>query len=264
MRHWTYIFLGAAFVLGGCSIKEDRSACPIYLTVRLDDFVQRGFSSGAVVLSDGRNTLEQQLKFAPHLADGLKYSCSRDKAAVAVVSGLAHNHYNSGIITIEKGQEADPIYSYSEKVVSYSEDDYTVNAVPHKQFCKLRLIISDFQDLSSYPWRFRLKAACNGLDLINCEPVPGIFETAIYPNTLNEWYAIIPRQKDNSLELELFVPEQEESLVKKLDLASVFEEAAYDWNAKDLEDIWVALDYVDGNIEVSVIPWQGDSIIEEI
>lgn len=260
MRQWLLITL-AALTLCSCSVKEDRSVCPVFVTLRVDEFVHKGLSEGAVIFGKGEDSYRKKLSFLPIMDDGLTYPCSRSSSAVAVVSGLDKSQYRGDVLCVPIGCEADPLWTYGELFVA-DADDYIVKAVPYKQYCKIRFTIRGLSDMLDYPWRYRIKAGCNGLNLLSSQAVEGAFETVVYPDTTNEWYVLLPRQKDSDITLELFLPDglsdRHGELQYSFSLKSAFEGSGYDWSAKSLEDIAIAVDYTRGEVSVSIDDWEKD------
>ena len=49
----------------------------------------------------------------------------------------------------------------------------------------------------------------------------------------------------------------------RVDLQAILREAGYSWRKKDLDDIWIGLDYVRGTAEVTIEPWRGGDTYDE-
>lgn len=261
-RLWVSVLvLGGAIAAAGCSVKEDRSFCPVYVTVLVDRFVQQGFNDGSVSFSSGSVLKREETSFLSHLRDGCTWPCPRSLAGTAVVSGIVNGIFSGDTLLFRKGLEADPVWSYGESF-SVDDDDYTVDAVPHKQYCKLKFVMDGAESSGKYPWRFRVKAGCNGINLVTSEPVKGEYQTIVGPNALGEWYTIVPRQSGNRLLVEIFLPDGDSHSQGRLeyvfDLGAVFEKASYDWTAPDLKDMEVRVDFSSADLKIEVIDWEGD------
>lgn len=48
------------------------------------------------------------------------------------------------------------------------------------------------------------------------------------------------------------------------DLGGAIRAAGYDWGAEDLDDIFLGVDYVTGEVSVSVVPWEEGLVYDEV
>lgn len=242
-----------------CSIKENRESCPVYVTVLVDRFVQQGFNDGGISYSSGRDVKRSDISFLSHLREGHTCPCPRDYASVSVVAGMVNSSFRGDTLYVSKGREADPIWSYGESFVS-KDEEYLVDAVPHKQYCKVKFSMDGSELGGDYPWRFRIKAACNAIDLVTSKPIKGDYETIVGPNHIDEWTTIIPRQMSNNMIMEIFLPNEGSQTDGRVDavvdLGKMFEEKGYDWTAANLADVELRVGFAFASLSISIIDWE--------
>lgn len=260
--------LGMAMLAPACSVKEDRIECPVYVTVLTDQFVIRGMNEGKVSFSSSHVIDREDISFLTFLRDGYRQACPRDFARVAIFSGAENYTLTEESMMVLPGRQAGLLWAYGESF-SANSDEYVVDAEPHKQYCLVQFLFD--QSVTAppdYNWRFRIKAACSGMDIYTLEPLEGEYSCCVGPNAVGAWYGVIPRQKANDLLLEVFLPdadnEQEGRVDYVIDLGKKFEALGYDWTAEDLRDVSVSVGFASMGVTVSVQDWEGDDSYKNI
>ncbi|MCR5351409.1 MAG: hypothetical protein K6E35_02810 [Bacteroidales bacterium] len=251
-----------------CSVKEERGGCPVYVTVLTERFIQNGLSDGVVSFHATGPIDQENINFLSYIGKGFLQACPRDYARAAVLSGLVHERINETSLYVPYGQPAGLIWSYGE-TFSAREDEYRIEAVPHKQYCQVRFLFDERPTAPpDYAWRFRLKASCNGLNIYTMEPLEGAYCCPVGPDALGEWYGVIPRQKHNDLLLEVFLPEDGSETEGRtdyvIDLGQRFEEMGYDWTRTDLADVTVKVGFTSAGICLDVLEWTDDDAYRNI
>lgn len=260
--------LAALLLAASCSVKEERDGCPVYVTVVTDRFIQNGHSDGIVSFHALEAIDRESISFLSYIGTGFRQACPRDYARAAVLSGLEHEKIDATTLYVPFGRQAGRVWSYGE-TFSAQEDEYRIEAVPHKQYCLVKFFFGDSPTApADYPWRFRIRAACNAMNIYTAEPLAGEYCCPVGPDAAGEWYAVIPRQQRNDLQLELFVPEAGSLYAGEteyeVDLGKRFEEKGYDWTQPDLTDIAVKVGFASTGIQVEVLDWNGDDSYRSI
>ena len=260
--------LGMAVLAQACSVKEDRFECPVYVTVLTDQFVQRGMNEGKVSFSSSHVIGREDISFLSFLRDGYKQACPREYARAAVFSGAESYTLRDEALRVIPGHQAGLLWAYGE-TFSANADEYLIDAEPHKQYCLVQFLFDGSPAApSGYPWRFRIKAACSGLDIYTLEPLEGEYSCSVGPNAVGLWYGVIPRQKANELLLEIYLPysddEREGHAEYVIDLGRKFETLGYDWAAEDLRDVSVSVGFASMGVTVNVQDWEGDDSYKNI
>ena len=251
-----------------CSVKEVRDECPVYVTVLTDRFIQNGQSDGIVSFHASGPIDREQISFLSYIGRGFRQACPRDYARAAVLSGVDRERIDGTALTVPYGQQAGLIWSYGESF-SVQADEYRIEAVPHKQYCLVKFLFDEQPRApAGYPWRFRIKAACNGMDIYTMEPLEGAYCCPVGPNAVGEWYGVVPRQKENNMLLEVFVPDEGSESDGRteyvVDLGKRFAEKGYDWTAADLADIAVKVGFTSAGLQIEVLDWKGDDSYRSI
>lgn len=252
----------------GCSVKEDRIECPVYVTVLTDEFVRLGMNEGLVSFSGTRVIDREDVSFLSILRSGYRQACPREFARAAVFSGAENYILVEESMRVIPGCQAGLLWAYGESF-SAKSDEYVIDATPHKQYCLVQFLFDDSPTAApDYPWRFRIRATCSGMDIYTLEPLEGDYAACVGPNAVGAWYGVVPRQKSNDLLLEVYLPEEGHEdrgrIDYVIDLGAKFEAMGYDWTAEDLRDVSVKVGFASAGITVSVQDWEGDNSYENI
>ena len=258
-------FLLAALLLGlpsACSVKEDRAECPVYVTVLTDRFLQRGLDTGTLSFAAVRLIGRETIGFLSYIRNGYVQACPRDYARVSVLSGADPAWLTDDALVIPQGREAGLVWAYG-TAFSANADEYVVDAEPHKQYCLVRFLFDGSPTApEGYPWRFRLRAECAGMDLYTLEPLPGDYAEPVGPNGVGEWFGVLPRQRTNNMKLEVYLPDPDSPSAGQteyvVDLGRAFAEQGYDWSLADLKDIEVQVGFTSAEVTLDVREWEHD------
>ena len=262
------LWVAALSAVAACSVKEDRTECPVYVTVLTDRFVQLGLNEGMLSFAGARHIGREEVSFLSLLRRGYVQPCPRDYARVSVVSGLENYMIADEVVHTVPGMQAGLVWAYGESFSAYS-DEYQVDAVPHKQYCLVKFLFDDSPVApDGYDWRFRIRADCSGMNLYTLEPLEGDYEAVVGPNAVGEWYGVIPRQKANNMQMDIFLPDSDSARTGRtdyvVDLGGKFAELGYDWTAEDLRDVEVKVGFSSATVTVSVLDWEGDDAYKNI
>lgn len=249
--------------LASCSVKEDRGDCPAYVTVNVDRFINRDLPNGTVVFDDPFAHHSEEINFYPYSGIGYEWPVDRHLARVTVLSGYDREKIGESEVRVPYGQMAGMVWAYTE-TFSAESDLYVVDAWPHKQYCLVRFMFDNgYKAPEPYPWRFRIKAECNGFDLYTLEPLVGEYCCTVWPNAQGQFSCIIPRQLGNNLIMEIFVPNEDSETEGRveyvIDLGKRFENLGYDWSVPDLGDVSLKVGFASGEVDVSVDGWINDN-----
>jgi hypothetical protein len=83
-------------------------------------------------------------------------------------------------------------------------------------------------------------------------PINGDFFYDVEDFSAEAWIMYVPRQTDNSLVLEI---NDGTAVLKTFALGEYICASGYDWNAADLQDITVGIDYTRTKLTVSIRGW---------
>lgn len=242
------LLLGAS--LTSCSVKEDRMDCPCILTIDISE------CENSPVLKV-RNITENQASGKPVMSENndsdLTQSFQVKKGRVLVSAySLLRNMYEQDelLLMIPKGQQCDELYAFSE-ILSCREDEKFQKIQLHKQFCTLSIIPTGWEG-DEFPYSLMLKGTTSGISLWDLSPVPGEFLCSAKWNGSGQFQANIPRQ--GSDDLELIVLDKGE-FVRSFPIGKLIADSGFDWDAMDLDDITLSIDFTRIDVSVLIRGW---------
>ena len=247
-------------LLMSCSIKEDRDGCPCWMTVEMPDRVGH---DGSVVLRLRGNSYEDAMDYTYKVSESIKadvgileYEVPRGSVGVSVV--------NSARLVVPVGEQMDSLYGFFKPYHTRCES-VKCDVELHKEFCTVSFTLVDKHYES--PYDIEVRGNVSGVSPWDLAPMNGVFKYA--PVAEEGVYRVrVPRQVDASLELVMLeMPGQvgydggrteddgERAVVNRLPLGEYIIRSGYDWAAKDLSDVSVALDLEKQQVMVTVSGW---------
>lgn len=238
-----------------CSVKEDRDGCPCWLQIDLSTCSHYAESVSLKGWTDSGSVFGVQVvkeDFAPDHEEEVPRAMIHYSAS----SGLDSNMHSGLSVVIPEGSQSDRIYAYRADVPAFGETAYDKVSL-HKQYAAVAVRIDDNHN----DYSVAVRSLWNGLRLDDLSPVAGRFIFVPEKTEDRVWYFRLPRQGDDTLVMDITGPD---GYTYPLDLGGLIRETGYDWNAVDLDDIMLGVDYVTGDISIEVIPWQEGLIYDEI
>ena len=233
-------------LLMSCSIKEDRDGCPCWMTVEMPGQVG---DDSAVILRLHGNYDEGAMDYAYKVSDSIKadvgileYEVPRGSIGVSVV--------NSARLVVPVGEQMDSLYGFFKPYHTRCES-VKCDVELHKEFCTVSFTLVDKHYES--PYDIEVRGNVSGVSPWDLVPVSGAFKYA--PVAEEGVYQVrVPRQVDTSLEMVLL---SNQEIVSRFPLGEYIIRSGYDWAAKDLSDVSVALDLEKQQVMVTVSGWDG-------
>ena len=257
------VLLIVMLLFPACTVKESRSACPCYTSVAVDDFILAGFAEAAVSFSSDRLLCRETITLQEYEDVGYLIALNRRNNRAAVIAGLDNSVVRGDSLMTPYGLEADPIWLYSEKFVCEG-DDHRINARPHKQYCRLEIVVTGLSPDDLYDCSFRVRAESCGLDLYGRHALAGEYCATAERSSTGDFFVRIPRQAENRLSLELLRDGNPDEPVFTIELDKRLEAAGYDWGREDLRDMSVEVDYAGTEVNIKIIDWDSDDAFKEI
>ena len=235
--------------MSACSVKEDRNPCPCLLELDISgpDRIPSEAVDIQISSPDGfvlRDTLD-------HWKEEGLYSVSvqRGELHVSVWSGGGRYVSEDGL-RIPSGKECPRIYMHDSDVVA--EGEYVREEVyMRKNHCVLTILSEGedggFSDMV-------LKGNVAGYDKFG-EPLHGDFEFAPDEGTEARYEAVLPRQTDDTLILEIVDPKGNHI---SFSLGRYIAASGYDWSAPELDDVTVTLDYALTEVRLNIDGWESE------
>lgn len=249
------LLAGAAFTAVSC-VKEDRTPCPCWLDVYLGEDISKEIS--LCVWQNSDKLLSEDLSedmFSPFVEREVRRGFNQ----LTAFEKKGTLSSNGSRVSISKGHECDSLYACSNQVNCTGE--FAVDTIRfHKQFATLYLQVLNPSSVD-YPYDLTVTGKVCGLDLSTLRPVDGDFS---FTPVLNEEFlgtCRLPRQKDNSLTIEMTKTE-DGSHVDTIQLGELIAATGFDWKAADLNDIVIKIDFAKADISVTVNEWHSDYTYE--
>ncbi len=233
MRRGFLIGLLGLVALASCSVKEDRSDCPCWLTVRAS------YPQELVSAWFGTHTL-----FEKHAGELVDYRVPR---------GIVELVASTGDFTVPQGQQMAELFASVNKVNTVCEEMEVIPAL-HKQFARVDIDFKD-EDDGRTGYDLLVTGTVVGANKRTLEPVEGVFCCVPEPVTDGRGYEFrIPRQKDESLKLEM---SYDSELIETIDLGYLIGKTGFDWKAENLGDVSILCDLPAHTFTITVMEWEG-------
>ena len=237
-----------------CSVKEDRKMCPCRLVLdmaEVDTSVVK-YAEIVVTAADGygfRDTLRVEDFEKGYVA---KVPCG--DVGVGVYCGASGNVDDQGNLLIAYGDECPQVYMHSSHLVAQGETCVESVAM-RKNHCIMTIQV---QSEKEFPFRLEARGGVDGYEP-GGKPSDGDFMYAMGTDENGSCRLVLPRQKDNSLVLEVHDDSQ---TLKSFALGEYVAASGYDWDEDDLKDISVSLDYALTKVVIAVADWEEEYVFD--
>lgn len=240
----------------GCSIKEERDACPcrLFLDLQsLDKLDQSPFL--LAVLSDSGFEYTTIIDCS-NFQDTCVIDVPRTDLDVVVWCGAGEQMHQQGL-TIPLGSGCPPVYIYSKRITAYGEAVYDTVFL-NKNYCILNVSIEN-QD---YVRSMTIRGEVSGYDRIG-NPRRGDFliNSQTDSGACGPYSFYLPRQGDSMLYLDVV---ESDGMVKTFPLHEYISAFGYDWEERDLNDLNMHLNYTAAGVVVSVKVWDEEFVIDVV
>lgn len=247
MRRWFFYALPVALSMLSCSVKENRMECPCLLEITL-----AGGNDSKAVVGVWKDELVNSLnvnsydRFRRHAMD-----IPRGYFTMTACSGLRHSLPRDGSFFLRKGEEMDEIYAGSSQLEALTDTVYGT-VVLHRQFAFVNVRVLCLS-AGQMPQDIIFTGNTGGMDLRTMAPLRGEYEVVLHPIFGEFCRVSVPRQLDSSLVMDL-------EGVGKIPVGEYIKESGYDWNAADLADIELDIDFIESTVTLRVSGWNEGKI----
>ena len=222
-------------LLSSCSVKEDRSGCPCWMTIDLSKVAEsrrespemqrsteyqmvtkspesRSNVAEDIVLRLRGNSEEDEVDYSYQVmetvkagAGALEYEVPRGSVGVSVIEIPGQAGYDEDEIRVPVGEQMDSLYGFFRMFYTRCES-VLCDVELHKEFCTVSFTLG--KDGYTSPYDIEVWGNVAGVSAWDLMPVKGDFRYA--PVQENGVYRVrVPRQVDNSLELVMLeIPRQ--------------------------------------------------------
>ncbi|MDD6254173.1 MAG: hypothetical protein ACI3ZO_04885 [Candidatus Cryptobacteroides sp.] len=255
------------FSAESCSLKEDRKACPCMLTVYFGNAsdsdgeailtVSPAQSGRDVLLSGGQGFLIQESIFPSDYQYGYSEEVPRTHITVSAIQGLKNSTLSGNNVIIADGSDSDRLFIYSETIDCQCENA-SATARLHKGWASLEISTGNYGELSGR-LEITVSGNINGIDVLSGKPAEGKFEcrARLFDEDFGTYELNLPRQISGKRDL--FIKMTDISEGKELlhcCLSDILENAGYDWDKENLDDIRLDFDQIDCSFTVRICDWE--------
>ena len=164
---------------------------------------------------------------------------------VGIWSGAETMAY--GGVKIPYGEDCPPVYSHISDVEASGESVREV-VVMRKNHCRMRInVIGEEYEVMNLILRGNVNGYGN-----DGQPSMGRFAYKSTPDASGEISAVLPRQVDNTLVLEV---DDGTDLSKSFAIGEYISSSGYDWTAPDLHDIIIDIDFAITHVSLTIMGW---------
>lgn len=232
----------------GCSVREDRTECPCLLILSFEPGAWDGYGweeIGWSVRSDSffcRGCVP-----ADDVPEEYVVEVPREPVTMTVAAGDEGLFDPEVGLRIPEGEPCPPFYGLAVPVDG-ALPEVRVPVLLHKRYASLDVRL---HDLGQAGLRWTLKGCVCGYGP-GLEPVRGPFSVALAPDAEGRCRVAIPAQEDGTLTLCAY---RYGELDRIFAIGQYILESGYDWDAPDLEDIVLEIDYVDSAARIKINQW---------
>ena len=166
-------------------------------------------------------------------------------------------------VVVDDGKDFVPLFRFQFRTPA-REEQVLVPVELSKDYCALTLRFSRTDSFSApkgvFPFYLLIRSQTVGIEGLSGNPIRGDFQYRPPEEQEGVFRAIVPRQADRSLTLEIWAKEGlyvEEGLVGSYNLWNFIQESheGFSWEAKDLPDLDIEIDFTESKLAVTVQPW---------
>ncbi len=252
------LIVAAMVAVSSCSVKEDRTPCPSYITVDASSFREYSDTAYAHLLDDS-----QDLRHPLDLKSGElshEWLARKGKVITYVFSNLMNSVEREGVVLVPVGQQADPLRAFSRQFECY-EELVTIQAKADRQSTLVHLQFKNVNE-EVYPYDLEVVGDVCGINLRSMTPVKGEFRHALELDRELSCEFYLPRQlPDSKPVLEI---RYGGTRIDSFPLYSWIAASHYDWTRDDLPDVFIEIDQAQLHFSVNVEGWVYEGFYEVI
>ena len=248
--------LACLCLVESCSVKEDRSDCPCMLTLDLSDvdyglLREAGLTEMGIIVASESGTCVRKTISIEEAPRECVLAVPRSLVNLCAVCGDGRSWKDSSAIVAE-GEECPRWY------VCFDSFDACRNAMTrkvalHKNHCILTVRLKNSYGVPSRKFFVFAEADVCGFDMYG-NLVAGYLKADSEESVDGAGSVCLPRQRDGSLSFRILFPDSGD--IRSFPLGEYILQSGYDWNAADLEDIDVEVDFSLTGVSFTIDAWK--------
>ena len=243
-----FSLLTSIMCLWGCSVKEDRDACPCDLILDLSEMDIDCYEDLRVFITDESGPVYKSYSDFTDFWPEYGFSVPRSVLTVNVCSGEGGCFDDLKGVLIPYGEDCPRIFMYSSVVDARCESARDTVCL-HKNHCVAEIYLE--KDDADSRYELCLKGNVCGYGMAG-QPIRGDFSCRPAGDPDRGYKVSLPRQVDTSLILEI---DDGSEVLKTFALGEYIVAGGYDWNDPDLEDITVHINWTLTSVILTVSGW---------
>ena len=250
MKHVAIIGILGLMALCSCSVKEDRSDCPCWLTVDLSEtngaYVQLKAWCPAPVFSESIARSQRD--------DFHEYRVPRGQVRLSAYRETPGLFLEGDVLSITEGSQMDSLFACTSLVDTDAEFAHETIRL-HKNFSTVSVIFKDEENGRPADCRLDVSGTVAGINVQTLAPVPGRFSCMAELSPEGGFAFRVPRQMDADLIAALY--SHDGSLMESYPVGWLIQQAGFDWNKTDLSDVEILVDTPTATFTITVKEWDG-------
>lgn len=252
MMRMIVLLMLALVSVASCSVKEDRSDCPARLILDFKDVDTAVFKSLNLLVTHEGETVFSDSVGADDFTKDYVRDVPHGSLRVNVWAGDGDRVVHEHGVVIPYGCECPPIYMHS--FIADTEGELWRETVClKKNHCRLTVMMEGVEKI---PYSLTFKGNVDGYRL-DGQPSSGDFSCVAYPAGTRESQALLPRQTDSSLLMEV---DDGTSVIKTFAIGEYIASSGYDWTSGNLEDVTIVLDYYITYVKITIQEWDKEYV----
>ena len=240
----------AVAVMASCSVKEDRSDCPCWLTVDLSEtngaYVQLKAWCPAPVFSESIPRSQRD--------DFHEYRVPRGQVRLSAYRETPGLFLEGDVLSITEGSQMDSLFASTTLVNTVAEFAHETIRL-HKNFATVSVIFKDEENGRPADCRLDVSGTVAGINVQTLAPVPGRFSCTAEEPLEGGFTFRVPRQMDANLNAALY--SRDGILMESYPVGWLIQQAGFDWNKTDLSDVEIMVDTPTATFTITVKEWDG-------
>ena len=237
-----------------CSVKEDRTVCPCFLSLKVLRQAEDVFPGGAAWcgLFDGDGTVltENSLRGMNSRDTLLAFGVAPRRRISAVVS---NRRPQNGPVKASEGEEFCALYAFRKELDCLGEEACDSICTQNKEFCTLTVQLSAQALPLAADLVLKVSAPFCGTEFPSLRAARGNYSYRLPFNPAGVAVVRIPRQAGEGLSISVEKPGRFSS---EIDLYSIMAASDYDWMKESLSDFAVTVNLNSISGQCAVLDWE--------
>ena len=270
MKRIALVILASVALFSSC-VKEDREACPCVVRFDIGNMaVPGGLEEGVVDIyvfnSSGDTVLNEMRRYKEGLVIDRQLPRGDYRVAAYFSPNSIYGYLSQKRILVPWSKQGIEFYGSSVPLDTHCDYAYVCPRT-FKQFSRITVYNVSSEPGLGQPVSFEghsvvVSSPYGGYSLMDCSAVLNDLHFVLYPDS-DEFTFILPRQADQGGRQLVMSVCNENSILVTLDLWRYLEVAAYPWEAEELPDVRIGVDFKTAQVHITVIGW-GEEIVTSI